>query len=469
LSTGIFPSLFKTSIITPIYKKKGSRLLPNNYRPIAGTPFLSKLLEKITQKQLTTYMSGLGILSSSQFGFRQGLSTEIAAARMVSHIHDVIDRGKMALCLALDLSKAFDCLDHNMLLTLLKDLNFDTTAQNWFRTYLLERSQITCLSGTLSGALRMTIGCPQGTVLSPLLFLIYINSLFDQCPSLIKFAFADDCTLIFEIDPKNIETSINSLNYLLICISNWFRKFRLSVNVNKSQAVLFRTNHRVVNVDNIHVLFDGVRIKIESEMNCLGLTLRYNMSWTSHVNKVIVKCSTVIAALRRLRESGIPLACLMIIYRQLYMSYISYMAPVWAECGINNMNRLQINQNQSLRAIFDMPRDASVRHLYSEIKTMTIQQHLKYFTCLYAFRNFKLMTDINIMYVYRQVFDRVHRNNILLIPNRHGLFLTRRDLNYRICILWNELDDKLRNLLGINCFKKLLKIKLMETTDTWGG
>jgi hypothetical protein len=403
----------------------------------------------------------LGILSSSQFGFRRGLSTEIAAARMVSHIHDVIDRGKLALGLALDLSKAFDCLDHDILLSLLDEMNMDDIALNWFRTYLDGRSQITCLGRYLSGTLKMTIGCPQGTVLSPILFIIYINSLFDQCPLLVKFAFADDCTIIFEIDPKNVVEDMSKLNYLLMRISNWFKMFRLAVNAGKSQAVLFRTNHRKIDLNLIQVIFDGNKIDIEQEMTCLGLTLRYNLSWTSHVNKVILKCSTVTGALRHMRTMRVPASCLISIFKQLFMSYMSYMAPIWAECGLVNLHRLQVSQNQALRAISGVSSDVSVGHMYGAIRSLRVNDHLLYFTYLYIFKNFRVTHVKDIQYRYALIPHRAPRNNLILIIPKCRLALTQRDLNYRISVLWNNLEDRLRNLLGIRGFKKLLREKLL--------
>jgi hypothetical protein len=200
-----------------------------------------------------------------------------------------------------------------------------------------------------------------------------------------------------------------------------------------------------------------MRINIGQEMNCLGLLLRYNMSWTSHVNRVIDRCSVITASLRCLRERGIARDCLMIVYQQLFMAYLSYMAPVWAECGIINLNRLQVSQNQALRAIYDLPMDSSVRVIFTDLKIMTVRQHLDYFTHLYAFRNFRTMMDPNIIYQYRPVYMRTHRNNLLYVPPKLKLILTRRDLNYRLCIIWNNLNNRFRNLLGIRGFKKLIR------------
>jgi hypothetical protein len=193
---GIFPDTLKFATLTPLYKGKGSRLEPTNYRPIANIKFFAKLFERLIKNQLNTYLSSTLFYSPSQFGFRANHSTEQATAIFTSYIYDAIDRGKVAVGISIDIRKAFDCINHKILIEKLKTLKFDNKALSWFRSYLENRDYATLVGGSISPKITTNIGCPQGSILAPILFLIYINSLFAQCPDLLKMAFADDTNLL---------------------------------------------------------------------------------------------------------------------------------------------------------------------------------------------------------------------------------------------------------------------------------
>ena len=198
LKSSVFPKIWKEGKVTPIYKS-GDRSNMSNYRPITVLPILGKILERLAHTQIYSYLSENKILSQSQFGFRPKLSTSTALAFFTDSILDNADNGLITASVFLDLNKAFDAVDHNILLRKLKLIGLDSKSLNWFESYLSNRLQKTSISNTLSSPLPVSVGVPQGSILGPLLFIIYVN----EMPNIVKY-----CNIILPILPK---TSSNAL------------------------------------------------------------------------------------------------------------------------------------------------------------------------------------------------------------------------------------------------------------------
>ena len=205
ITQGTFPEKLKWALVTPIFK--GQNLDPhrfNSYRPISLLPVLSKVFEKVIYKQLYTYMTKNNLLTISQYGFRKDHSTEFAALELVDRVGKELDTKNTVLSVFLDLSKAFDTLDHKILTQKLKHYGADELAISWFTSYLSGRKQALNINGTVSDWKTITTGVPQGSVLGPLLFLIYINDIINASKTAQAILFADDTSLIFT--SKNLLT-----------------------------------------------------------------------------------------------------------------------------------------------------------------------------------------------------------------------------------------------------------------------
>jgi hypothetical protein len=311
--------------------------------------------------------------------------------------------------------------------------------------------------------LRVFIGCPQGTVISPILFLILINSLLKQCPSLFKIAFADNGTLLFTIDPSYLVRDVGELNSMLSIISNWFRTFKLLVNGSKSQAVRFRTAQRRINEDEIIILFDGVRLPLRDNMSCLGLLLHKNLNWTLQIDSFISRCNGVVASLFRLRSSGIPLHGLIQIYKQLFLPYITYMAPIWGSTSEQNLSRLQVVQNNALRSILGLRRSESVRIFYNKFSLMRVKGLIRYLTAIYAYKNFSKYYEPEVSFDYDTPCPRSRRHIHVLSKPVTKLIITENSVYYRVAEVWNDISSEIRGSVSLDIFKRKLTAKILSS------
>ena len=225
----------------------------NNYRPISLLPLFSKIFEKIVQKQLYNYLNDKNLLYDSQHGFRENYSTESAVIELTDYIKLHVDNQHIPICLFLDLSKAFDTINFDILLLKLKHMGLSNMALNWFESYLKNRKQFVTFNGCNSDFLETKTGVPQGSVLGPLLFLIYINDLCNVSNLFKVICFADDSTLIISICYSSTTCKLcsnsnifnnNMINLELNKIYNWFCINKLSINPDKTKFMIFKNKQR---------------------------------------------------------------------------------------------------------------------------------------------------------------------------------------------------------------------------------
>ena len=241
ISQGKFPDALKNAKVIPIHKDD-SRLEMSNYRPISLLPTLSKIFEKLMYARLIGFFSKHNILYENQFGFQSNMSTEYAVNQVLNYIVNTLERNEFGVCIFLDFAKAFDTVNHEILLGKLEHYGIRGVALGWIRNYLTNRMQCTEIGDTQSELEMIKCGVPQGSVLGPLLFLIYINDIVNSSKLFNFTLFADDTSLYYSC--KNTTYLENIINCELGNISNWLSANRLSLNVAKSKLLYFTNKNR---------------------------------------------------------------------------------------------------------------------------------------------------------------------------------------------------------------------------------
>ena len=350
---GSFPNEWKTAKVTPIFKSGGLND-PNNYRPISVTSTISRIFEKIIFNQIELYISNHDLLYKLQSGFRPQHSTLTALLDLTNEWSFNIDRKMVNGAIFLDLKKAFDTVDHQILLSKLRFYGFDTHTIKWFKSYLCDRTQQCFVNGLLSDSSPISYGVPQGTILGPTLFLLYINDF----PNCIDFSrarlYADDTSLSFS------DTEISSLNQQMKTdlqnITSWLHANKLTLNTLKSEFMLIGTRQRLSTLEttNFSLRVDGVELKRTSETKCLGVQIDENLTWSTHIQYIKKKVSCSLATLKKIKPY-LKQDCLIIIYNSIIEPYFNYCCLVWD--GINDTlkDKLQKLQNRAARIITGAP------------------------------------------------------------------------------------------------------------------
>ena len=284
-STGVFPKAWKFANVIPIFKK-ANRQHKENYRPISLLPALSKIPEKIVFNRLYNFLLDINFLSPYQSGFRPGDSTVNQLIYIVHKIHEALDSGNEVRMGFLDISKAFDKVWHKGLIFKLKTIGVRGPLLNWIVSYLSQRKQRVVINGQSSDWGDIEAGVPQGSVLGPLLFLIYINDITKNLQSNC-FLFADDSSL-FQIVSDPHSTSI-SLNRDLEEIESWSRDWLVTINAEKTESITFSTKR--IKPYHPPLFYNNTQIKEVSKHIHLGVTLTSNLSWKAHILKIYEKAS----------------------------------------------------------------------------------------------------------------------------------------------------------------------------------
>ena len=357
IMTGKVPRNMKISKIIPIFKSGDSKIL-NNYRPISLLPVFSKLLEKIVHKRLMHFLNINNILYKHQYGFREKHSTVHPIIQFLKFITDSNDKTSKDLTLSifLDLKKAFDTVSHPILLDKLEYYGIRGLSLEWFKSYVHDRVQYTEINGEKSSLARVQYGVPQGSILGPLLFLIYINDLA-SATNLKVLSFADDTTLVKSSD--NLSDSIPEINNELNKVYTWLNLNKMAINISKTCYMIFGPTKmtfphnidNIVNINNIPINRIGDNNN-ETSVKFLGIYLDEKLSWKNHINVTSKKINSGLFALNSLKNI-LPQNTLRTIYYSLIHCHITYCLEVWGNS--TSINKIQLLQKCALRSIYKQP------------------------------------------------------------------------------------------------------------------
>jgi hypothetical protein len=325
LTQGVFPDLLKMAKLIPIYKK-GDKSNPTNYRPISILPVFSKILEKVVSEQLTKFLTDNDVLHSQQHGFRKNRSTGHAIASLTENILRVFEEGHDACGIFCDLSKAFDCVEHDVLIGKLEHYGIRGSEIRFFASYLSQRQQITEINGARSKMGKVKHGVPQGSILGPLLFLIYINDL----PNSVRgkcdvIMYADDTSLLIKGN-KYDERLAENVVKILDDVNQWFDANNLVLNMTKTNAICFslKGNKNIL----ANQLLENNALHVINSYKFLGVVMDEKLRWSPHVDLLCGRLGSAIYAIKKIKDlCGVKTA------RNVYFAYFHsvmvYGVMVW--------------------------------------------------------------------------------------------------------------------------------------------
>lgn len=443
LKSGIFPEKLKIAKVTPIYKK-GDEHLFSNYRPISLLPSMSKIFEKIICIQLYEYFENNNLLNRSQYGFRKKHSTELAALELIDSIIEDMDNGNIPLAIFLDLSKAFDTINHQILLTKLFNYGIYGAPLKLLNDYLSNRRQYVKIGDTLSDPLYVNTGVPQGSILGPLLFIIYINDITNASTFFKTISYADDSTLYTKLENKFNSRSIQTINEELDIVNEWLKLNKLSLNTNKSVFMLFHNNRKKVKLPKLKL--NEEEITAVENFNFLGLSINETMTWNHHINRLSSKLNRTIGILNRLKHF-LPIKVKLSIYNSLILSQLHFGILCWGY----DLDRIVKLQKRALRAISNSKYNAHTEPLFKNLKLLKLAdifnlQQIKFY---HKFLNGNLPTYFIEMFTNLNTnthdYNTRHRANISNQRVKHEY--AKRRIKYSIPETINHSPDLIKNKL----------------------
>ena len=341
---GIFPQSLKLARVVPIFKS-GSKADVSNYRPISLLTSFSKIYEKLMHNRVVNFMEANNSLYEMQYGFRSGRSCEHALLKAQSILLDTLNKKQIGLLLFIDFSKAFDMVEHSILLKKLSHYGIRGTALNWFKSYLDNREQFVSVNGTDSTKTRIKYGVPQGSILGPLLFVIYINDI----PEIAKFAkfilYADDANII--LTGQNMNEIHEQLSELTTVLLKWVNCNGLKLNLKKTNYMIF-SRQKIDNTLNIVIANTQIHRKTESRF--LGVIIDEKLTWSQHITSLKSKMSRYVGILYKIKHL-LPMQSRLQIFHSFVQSHINFCSIVWGFSCKSNIDSLFTIQKKGMRAV----------------------------------------------------------------------------------------------------------------------
>ena len=335
IESSIYPSEWKRANVKAIWKSKGSKEDPKNYRPVSILPVLSRMFEKIISTQLYDFCEQHEVLPVEQYGFRRKSSCETALLAATNEWMKEIDRGKIVGALLVDLSKAFDSVPHNQLLQELLEINCSRDALMWFHSYLTNRWQRVCECNQTTPWNEVSRGVPQGSAQSPLLFNIYVRKI-PEINSSQTIQFADDIT--HSEAGEKTEEIVRKLGDSFVKTKEFCDSHGLQINAEKTQFILFHAPGKRIPIDTEIVIADS-SLKPLKQVKLLGITLDVGLTFGQHINSMVGNCKGLLSVLSKAAPM-LPSDLLRTAYISLVRSRLQYCSAVWSSASATNRMRL---------------------------------------------------------------------------------------------------------------------------------
>lgn len=459
---GIFPDRMKIAKVIPLFKS-GDKDSYNNYRPVSLLSQFSKVLEKLFVNRFDSFIEKHQLISDCQHGFRHNRSTASALMSVIEDISEATQNKNYTIGVFIDLKKAFDTLDHSILSSKLHTYGVRGVVLDWLSSYLANRQQYVQLGDITSGLMKIQCGVPQGSVLGPKLFNLYINDICDVSRLLRFVLFADDTNLY--CSGNNVKELAETVEREMEKLKIWFDANKLSLNLEKTKCMIFgnRRKEGEVLLSINHVIIERV-----SELRFLGVILDENFTWKSHITHVKKKVAKSIFILNKLKYV-LKSQVMRMLYFTLIHPYLCYCAEVWGNTYKTRLNQLCTLQKRAVRIIAKCHYRDHTNRLFIGYKILKIHELIKFQTLLMMFKAKSKTLPTTLQHLF--ILSSESGNGRRKFDFKHQIVRTTQR---KMCPsitgvgLWNSLNEDLKGCLSIHQFKKLYKKMVFNQYEEYG-
>ena len=473
LQEGYVPSSLKISCIIPRLKKIG---LDNddakNYRPVSNLSFLSKLLERIVFQQLNNFLDTTAALPSTQSAYRRGFSTESALLKVFSDLCDAVDRGHVCLLGLLDLSSAFDTVDHGILLNRISSsFGIHDTPLQWIRSYLSNRVQFVSVQGHHSSSSALSCGIPQGSVLGPLLFILYTAPISGIIRShgLFSHSYADDTQVYFCCAPDEVDRLLVNFSQCIDDLRRWLSVNRLKVNCDKTEVTWITSKHGKNTISRLSepLVISDCLVHPSSSCRNLGVFFDNELNMRQHINAVCRQCYFQLRQIRVIKRS-LPIDVLKTLLHAFVSSRLDYCNSLFFGLPKCDINKLQRVQNAAARLIGGLARFDHVTPVMRDtLHWLPIKQRIVFkiatltFKCL-AGQAPEYLQTLCLPVSSSQFLSRNRSasRGDLIEPQCKTKRFGQRSFRYSAANVWNSLPFNIRREQSLYTFRNQLKTYL---------
>ena len=474
LQSGCFPSQFKSAIVKPLLKKQN--LDPDNlknYRPVSNLSFLSKLIEKVVLVQLSDHLSENNLFCLNQSAYRACHSTETALLKIVNDLLTALDDNKVSLLSLLDLSAAFDTIDHSILLSRLNtSFGLSGNVLSWFSSYLSNRTQTVLVNGCKSPARELKFGVPQGSVLGPILFVLYTQPLsaIINHHSLIHHSFSDDNQLYVSAHLNQLQEIICSSQSCISDVKAWMHNNKLQLNADKTEMIFIASKHTLRTQSlPCSIDVDGHEIILSTSVRNLGVTLDPTLSFEHHISNVCKACYLELRRISSIRRF-LTQDALKTLISAFVLSRLDYCNSLLVGCPLNLISKLQKVQNNAARLISGTSTSDHVTPVLRSLHWLPVHSRIDYKVLLLVYKSLHdlappYLSDLLQFYVPPRQLRSSADTRLLRIPSARLKTSGQRAFRYQAPTLWNSLPLSLRHSDSKATFRSSLKTHLFPRSN----
>ena len=454
------PSIYKKSYVLPLLKKSNLDCnVLGNYRPVSNTPFLAKVIERSIAGQLSEHLEKNNYFDPRQFAYRTHHSCEGALLTVLDTAFTAMDEKKITLVVLLDLSAAFDSVDHSILSNRLKSCGVVDAAHHWIMDYISDRSQVVSINNKLSSSLSITCGVPQGTVLGPILFIVYLVGIHEAiAPFDIQYVlYADDLQLFVTCTVTGFSQTVSRLQECINSVIRWLRASLLTANPSKSEFIILGSKVLLNKLSVSNLLAGSEEIPVRKVVRDLGFEIDSTLAFTKQVSKLRSRSFMALRLVNRIKNCLLPSHYSMLT-NSLVLSNLDYCSSLYYGVNKSVLRRLQGVINAVFRCIYKLDKFTNVSHLQSHYHWLNIEQRIQLRLAILMYKVMKFSKPVPLKSLLEdRPLDRVRqlRSSSQCLLEIHRVSNDIGSRAFRVCgpRIWNSLPLEIRTKKTLTSFK----------------